>query len=477
MDQRIKIYGFALLMSLIGCVGVEAAGPDTETVKAALKKAVGFFDEKVSVQGGYVWEYSGDLTLREGEGTVDETRVWVQPPGTPAVAEAILEAYFATGDEYFLKVAKKTGDLLVENRHSSGGWYYYIELDDAKKKKISKRARNRTTLDDETTQAALRFLIKLDYALGFKDKKIHEGVMASLNRLRIAQYPVGGWYQNWQHVPKKKASEKEFPVIPASYPEKWSRKWLNDWTGEYYLNDEVQMDMIDLYLLAGQVYDDEQWMDVAKKAGDFLILAQMPRPQPGWAQQYDEHMHPVWDRKFEPPAISGAESQSAMQCLMRLYEHTGDRKYLKPIAPALAYFNRSLLPDGQLARFYELKTNKPLYFYIEGRVYHLTYDDSRLPTHYGFKISSKLKPISEKYRQLSARAWKKKSGDLKQQLFGGKPGSDEVTKIVESLDGRGAWVEQKRLRFHKREPDSGVIDSKTFIDNVKVLNAYLYHNQ
>ena len=39
----------------------------------------------------------------------------------------------------------------------------------------------------------------------------------------------------------------------------------------------------------------------------------------------------------------------------------GNKTYLKPIPRALAYLRRSLLSDGRLARYYELKTNKPLY--------------------------------------------------------------------------------------------------------------------
>ena len=46
------------------------------------------------------------------------------------------------------------------------------------------------------------------------------------------------------------------------------------------------------------------------------------------AQQYDREMHPVWDRKFEPPAITGLESQDALETLLLLARKTGDRKYL-----------------------------------------------------------------------------------------------------------------------------------------------------
>ena len=84
-------------------------------------------------------------------------------------------------------------------------------------------------------------------------------------------------------------------------------------------------DMIDTMLLAHRVYQDDRYLDAARQAGDFLILAQMPDPQPAWAQQYDAQMHPVWGRKFEPPAISGGESQEILFALMRLYAATGEK--------------------------------------------------------------------------------------------------------------------------------------------------------
>src|SRR5690606_27390840 len=140
-------------------------------------------------------------------------------------------------------------------------------------------------------------------------------------------------------------------------------------------------------LLAWDIYGDERYLQAAKRGGDFFLLAQLPEPQPGWAQQYDHDMHPAWARKFEPPAVTGGESQGVMQTLMLLYRRTGDDRYLKPIPRAIAYYRSSLLPDGRLARFYELKTNRPLYFTKD---YQLTYDDGDMPTHYGFKSTSRL---------------------------------------------------------------------------------------
>src|SRR5262249_44358331 len=137
----------------------------------------------------------------------------------------------------------------------------------------------------------------------------------------------------------------------------------------------------------------------AGRGGSFLIRAQLPDPQPAWAQQYDREMLPVWERKFEPPAITGLESQDALEVLLLLHRKTGDAKYLAPIPRALAYLKASRLPDGRLARFYELKTNRPLFF---TRDYKLTYDGGDVPTHYGFFFASRLDSIEAAYRRQSA---------------------------------------------------------------------------
>ena len=82
--------------------------------------------------------------------------------------------------------------------------------------------------------------------------------------------------------------------------------------------------MIRTMLAAWDVYGEKKYLASAKRCGDWLILAQMPDPQPAWAQQYDVNMHPVWDRKFEPPAITGSESQTVMNALLLLFRRTGE---------------------------------------------------------------------------------------------------------------------------------------------------------
>jgi hypothetical protein len=75
-------------------------------------------------------------------------------------------------------------------------------------------------------------------------------------------------------------------------------------------------------------------------------------------------------------------------------------QFLEPIPRAIEYLRRSRLPDGRLARFYELKTNKPLY--LTRGDYQLTYSDANMPTHYSFKQSDRTGSIAREYERLMA---------------------------------------------------------------------------
>lgn len=88
------------IIALAPCLGLAGEPVTRQEAAQALRKAVEFFHSEVSCQGGYLWRYSGDLALREGEGKASRTMVWVQPPGTPTVGQACLEAYEYTGDGF-----------------------------------------------------------------------------------------------------------------------------------------------------------------------------------------------------------------------------------------------------------------------------------------------------------------------------------------------------------------------------------------
>ncbi|HOT52181.1 MAG TPA: pectate lyase, partial [Candidatus Hydrogenedentes bacterium] len=316
--------------------------------------------------------------------------IWVQPPGTPAVGMAFLDVYKWTGERRYLDAAVEAAHALVKGQLQSGGWEYHVEFDPEKRKQYAYRSdglttgRNTTTLDDNTTQAALRLIICVDHVLDFKDAAIHEAALYGLDALIKAQYPNGAWPQRYSAFP----DPAKHPVKPAGYPETWARTYPGlDYKGFHTLNDNTLADTIATMFLAAEIYGDDRFRQAALRGGDFILLAQMPDPQPAWAQQYDFDMYPAWARKFEPPAVTGGESQGVLRILLDLHEKTGDRRYLESVGRALDYLKRSRLPDGKLARFYELRTNKPIYF---TKAYKLTYSDDDLPTHYAFVSASRL---------------------------------------------------------------------------------------
>jgi PelA/Pel-15E family pectate lyase len=457
-------------------VSTLAADDDQALVREAsdaMRRATKFFTGEVSTEGGYLYAYSADLVRREGERKASATTVWVQPPGTPAVGMAFLKAYEATGDAFYLQAARRAADALVKGQLRSGGWDYEIQFDAASRRKTAYRVepndpqgRNVTVLDDNTSQAALRLLMRVDQALEFKDTAIHEAVQYALEHVLAAQYPNGAWPQRFD----KPVDGSQFPIVKARYPETWSRTFPKiNYNAFYTFNDNAIDDVIEVMLEAGEIYSESKYRAAALRGGDFILLAQMPDPQPAWAQQYDAEMQPVWARKFEPPAITGSESQSILDMLLYLHQETGEAKYLEPIPRAIAYLRTGLLPDGQLARFYELKTNRPLYF---TRDYQLTYSDADVPTHYSFKIESKLDRIEDDYKKrLAGRQIRAKSISRK------PPSKDTIQKArraIAGLDDRGRWVEAGKLKFDPAG-DSGepVILSHTFIVHMNALSNYV----
>jgi Pectic acid lyase len=448
------------------------------SARSAMVSAVQFMHQKVAVHGGYVYQVSADLRLREGEGVAEEETVWVQPPGTPAVGQAILDAYQRTGEEKLLEAARDAAHCLVNGQLHSGGWQAHIDFGQALRPKqayradgpAKKKAKNISSFDDDKSQSAIRFLANYDSATKFSDEKVHESVQWALDAILKNQFPNGGFGQVFENPPTEL---EKYPVHAARYPNSWPRKYPGgDYWWFYTLNDNNMSRIIDTLFLAGKIYDQPRYRNAAIKAADFLLLAQMPAPQPAWAQQYNFDMEPVWARKFEPAAISGGESQEVIKTLMNVFEETGDQRYLEPIPRALEYLRSSLLKDGKLARFYELTTNRPLYMNTQ---YELTYEPDDLPKHYGFIVQNRLEDLKRRFEKLSAQK-EKNSGNSKsnpKKVKDTRPSDAQVRSVIESLDDRGAWVENGSLRYHKHTSVKQVITSETFIRNLDVLSRFL----
>lgn len=476
--RRLGLALYAPVLAALLWPAATQAGADDERLSArardALTRAAAFFRNEVAVEGSYGWRYSADLTYRRGEDRMTPSQGWVQPPGTPAVGLAMLQAFEATGDRRFLDGAVETAHALAATQLDSGGWYPMIEFDPEQQRAwcyrrlpAAQRDRaaqaenkycNASSIDDNISQSALELLMRVDLALDGEDQLIRDAVAYGLEKVMDAQYPNGAWPVRFD----KRASTMGAPAAArARYPETWSRTAVKIEDPLFYgTNDNLIGDLVRVFLLAHRLYGREEYLATAIRAGEFLLAAQMPEPQPGWAQQYNRHMEPMWGRKFEPPAVASWETRRAIDALLDLYLHTGFERYREAAGRAAAWLEASPLPDGRWARFYELRTNRPLYMTSD---YRLTHDDSDTPRHYSFKGVFDVPRTLERYRSLAdgeaATSAALVAADAAQALADRL--APDVARVVAALDEHGRWLED------------GMINAATFVANMDLLARYV----
>jgi hypothetical protein len=342
---------------------------------------------------------------------------------------------------------------------------------------IAKR-KNLTNFDDNNTQSALRFLLAVVDASKSSDEprdtRIREALDYGLKKMIEAQYPNGAWPQRWLGQSRK---VEDYPVMKARYPESYPREHPKaSYYTHYTLNDDTQRNCIDTMLDAWHRTGKPEYLAAAKKGGEFLILAQMPEPQPAWAQQYNAQMEPAWARAFEPPAITGGESVGAMQILMDLYIETGDEKYLQPLPAAIAWFKRSAIAPNKWARYYELKTNKQIFGDRNGKIYYRLEDISEeRQQHYSWSGEYHVGQTIAFYEKLQSdgrEAILKKRQDKIKKLSSTKSLEPRVRAVLAALDDQGRWITKGHVQKRNWEFDDRV-ETSVFIQNVRTLSDYL----
>lgn len=371
-----RILSVIVLTALVLAQRCPAQGNDlVAQSRNSLARATDFL-RSISAEGGYLWRYSADLKTRSGEEVATTTQIWIQSPGTPVMGMTFLRAYEVTKDNRFLDAARVTAEALARGQLESGGWDYLVEFDPQLRGKWKYRLdppstqpspKNVSTYDDDNTQSALRFLMALADA-DPSNTQLRDTRDYGLKKLLEAQYPIGAWPQRWDGIARDPA---KFPVCDATIPTDYPRQQPSGvYYDHYTLNDNTLPDCIMTLLEAHKRTGRQEYLDAAKRGADFLLRAQLPEPQPIWAQQYNSAMQPAWARAFEPPSVTAGESANVLNLLVELHLKLGDERYLKPFPAAIAWFKRSEIAPGRWARMYELTTNRPVYGDRDGKIHY-----------------------------------------------------------------------------------------------------------
>lgn len=274
------------------------------------------------------------------------TQIEVQPAGTSTVGELLLEAHAVTGDAWYIERAREAGLALAWGQRTNGGWDQRVDIGHfrADAPTAIERCQGFATFDDNVSQGALTFLIHLDKALPEDEPWLTETIQLGLDYLRSAQFEDGGW--------------------PQWYPLR----------GGYHdhrtFTDGAINDCIRVLLVAHTAYGASQYVSRARRGGAYIVRSQLAPPQAGWAQQYDAEGVPTWGRPSEPPAVCSAVTARNIHSLIDLFLATSDNRLLQPIGDAVDWLERSQLPSGEWALFYEIGSNRPIYADADGRLHY-----------------------------------------------------------------------------------------------------------
>ena len=366
--RRIRLAAVLTALALSGA-GAMAQAPPREArdeVTATMKRATTFMTEKLAYKGGYVWNYLPDLSRRWGEMEARETMIWIQPPGTATVGHLYLDAYHATGDNFYYQAAEQVAGALIWAQHPAGGWNYVADFAGERSLKewyetVGKNGWRleefqhywgNATFDDAGTAESAKFLLRL--YLEKRDPKYRPSLDKAIQFVLDSQYPIGAWPQRYPRVAEH------------------STRGLPDYTAYPTFNDDVAGENIDFLVMCYQTLGDARLLDPILRGMNAFIVTQQGPPQPGWSLQYSLDLKPVQARTYEPRSLATHTTARNLELMVQFYRLTGDTKFLARVPEAIDWLESIALPPGVApagrthATFIEVGTNRPLYIHREG---------------------------------------------------------------------------------------------------------------
>ncbi|HSC67195.1 MAG TPA: pectate lyase [Cellvibrio sp.] len=368
-----------------------------------MKTATQFMLDKVSYRGGFVWSYLPDFSRQWGELEARRSMIWMQPPGTSTVGHLLLDAYHATGDEFYYLAAERVAGAIIYAQLPSGGWNYVADFGGEEALKdwyatIGKQAwrleefqhyYGNATFDDVGTAEAAKFLLRL--YVEKQNSKYRPPLNKAIDFMLESQYPIGGWPQR-------------YPLM-HDHPSRDNA----DYSSFITFNDDVAAENIDFLLMCYQVLGEVRVREPVIRAMNTFLVTQMGQPQPGWALQYTTELVPAAARSYEPKSLHTPTTAENILQLIKFYRMTGETKFLARIPEALDWLDSLALPakpeyEGRShPSFIELGTNKALFTHRRGAnvgngEYYIDHTPGNMLAHYKSTSAIDVKKLRVAYQ-------------------------------------------------------------------------------
>jgi PelA/Pel-15E family pectate lyase len=334
MTRRTIITSTILLLTL-GTFGKSSnPGRDIDEISLAMKRATQFMIDSVGYHGAFLWEYSFEHKRYWGELEARRTMGWTQGKGgTPAMGDILLDAYHATGDEYYYESACIVADALIHAQLECGGWNYCFDLageaslidwyESVSQYKWPAQEfmyyYGNATFDDMASIRCCEYILRI--YLEKNDPRYKPALDKAIDFVLKSQYPIGGWPQRF----------------PLSYEHPYMG--FPDYSSFITLNDGAMAGIIDFLVNCYMTLGDRRFIDPIYRAMHCIMLLQYESPVAGWGLQYST------GRPFEPAALASNGTSGGIEMLLRFYRLTGDKRFLEKIPAAFEFLEKIKLDD------------------------------------------------------------------------------------------------------------------------------------
>ena len=472
------------------------AGNELENqVLKTMKTATQFMMDKVSYNGGFVWDYLPDLSRSWGELEAKRTMAWVQPPGTPGMGHLLLDVYHATGDEYYYEAAKKVAYALIWGQLECGGWNYVFDFAGENSLKdwyatVGKNAwrleefqhyYGNATFDDGGTMMAAKFLLRM--YVEKNDPTFRPALDKCIDFVLKSQYPVGGWPQRY----------------PLMYDHPF--RGNSDYSSFVTMNDDVIPEATEFLMQCYQALGRTDLKEPVLRAMYLMITLQQGLPYAGWADQYFlEDLKPAHGRSYEPRSVNTGTTARAIRLLLQYYQLTGDTRFLSGIPNAIDFLESMKLPAEEAAkwrrktkseeeilvpRFIHPETGQPQYVHRKGSnvangTYYIDQNIEKTIVHYSSVYTvnpSALRRNLEEVKKIPLEELTSNSPFTQNKLVPldkyytgvrGKVDDATIKQTIKSLNKDGYWPSLLRSvsNVYKPCPEQPVSDTEEYAETM-----------